>query len=218
VVEFDQSSDLPVELAEYCECVIACARMLHDLFVRQVIRFDAIGFDMAPHAHVDPILRGQLAAVYEEMMWLAKRPDVTPSMVRGWYTHVVAGRFKRRIRRFTGKVSRAAASSGFPTLRLEHYKRIQTSLTSLVERHLKLKKPNPNEFIRLVLECERVHIVTFDENYAAMRADGNYGKAGIELISWNSLPNAHRRALWTKMLRGNVANANRYEPTGVEPT
>jgi len=146
-------------------------------------------------------------------MWLAARTNVTPSMARGWYTHVVAGRLSRRIRHFSGKVSREAISHPNATLRLEHHARIQTKLTHLVEAHLKRKRPNPQEFIRVVLECENVHIVTFAENYAAMRNDGNYRRAGIKLVDWRAIPEPRRRTLWTKMLRGKVANASQFAPT-----
>jgi len=80
----------------------------------------------------------------------------------------------------------------------------------LVEEHLKLKKPNPHDFIRVLLDCERVHIVTLKENYDAMRADGNYQKAGIKLVAWRSIPLQIRQVLWAKMLRGKVANAGQY--------
>ncbi len=140
-------------------------------------------------------------------MWLAARPNVTPSMARAWYTHVVAGRFNRRIRHFSGKVSREAVSNLEATLRLEHHSRIQTTLTGLVAAHLKRKRPSPHEFVRTVLECENVHIVTVAENYAAMSNNGDYRRAGIKLIAWRSIPEARRKTLWAKMLRGKVANA-----------
>jgi hypothetical protein len=88
--------------------------------------------------------------------------------------------------------------------------RIQTKLTSLVEAHLKLKKPNPSDFIRVLLDCEQVHIVTLKENYDAMRAGGDYEKAGIKLVDWHSISLQQRQVLWAKMLRGKVANAGQY--------
>ncbi len=160
----------------------------------------------------DRALRRELTTLYEEVMWLAKRTNVTPSMARAWYTHIVAGRFSRRIRQFSGKVSRAAISDTKATLRLEHHARIQTTLTHLVEAHLKRKRPSPQEFVRVVLECENVHIVTFAENYAAMRHDGNYRRAGIELVAWRSIPQRRREVLWAQMLRGKVANASAFSP------
>ena len=159
---------------------------------------------------MNPELRRDLMAVYEEMIWLANRPRVTASNARSWFTHVMAEKMKRRIRRFTGKVSKLAAEDESAMLRLEHFKRIQTTLTKLVERHY--KEQNSAEFIRVVLDCERVHIVTVSENYAAMRAKGNYRNAGIELLPWHALSSGRKRDLWKKMLRGKVANASRYAP------
>ena len=153
-----------------------------------------------------------LKSIYEEMLWLAKRPGVSASLARSWYTHVRAGGL--RLTRFTGKVSRAALNPK-ATLRLEHYRRIQTGLTQLVERHRVMKRPNAAEFIRFIRAAERVHIVTFDENYAALKAKGKYRAAGIELVPWKSLSVGQQRRLWTKMLRGKVANAGAYKPAGM---
>jgi hypothetical protein len=159
---------------------------------------------------VEPKLHTQLTAIYREVMWLAKRRGVSASAARAWYTHIRKG--DARLTQFSGKVSRAALAPS-ATLRLEHYKRLQTVLTQLVQRHKKLKRPNPEEFIRVLLACERVHIVTFLENYAALMARGNYRKAGIELIRWKTLTLKQRERLWTRMLRGRVANAKAYRPT-----
>ncbi|CAL8481512.1 protein of unknown function (plasmid) [Caballeronia sp. S22] len=82
-----------------------------------------------------PELRVALESIYEKMMWLAARPNVTASRARAWYTHVMAESVKLRVRRFTGLVSRTAAAGNGTGLRLEHYRRIQTTLTDLVERH-----------------------------------------------------------------------------------
>jgi hypothetical protein len=65
-----------------------------------------------------------------------------------------------------------------------------------------------------VVECESVHIVTFTENYEVMHHDGNYRSAGIKLVGWRTIPAARRRALWQKMLRGRVANADEFAPAG----
>jgi hypothetical protein len=161
----------------------------------------------------DSALHSELALLYEEIMWLAARDKVTPSMARAWYTHVVAGRFSRRIRQFSGKVSQKAVSDANTILRLEHHARIQTTLTQLVEAHLKRKRRNAKEFIRVVLECENVHIVTLKENYDAMRSGGNYRRAGIKLVAWRSIPRNRREALWETMLRGKVANAAKFGPS-----
>jgi hypothetical protein len=161
---------------------------------------------------LNPELKSRLFAIYEEIMWLASRPGVTASCARAWYTHIMANRMTKDLRRFTGKVSRAALASDGSDLMLEHYLRIQTTLTALVERHKELKTPKPREFLRLMLEYERVHIVTRAENYAALRAKGDYTVAGIRLVEWSVVPSARRAELWQRMLRGRVANASEFEP------
>ena len=161
---------------------------------------------------VDRAVSSELAALYEEVMWLAARPNVTPSMARAWYTHVVARRLSRRIRYFSGRVSREAIANPESTLRMEHHARIQTRLTQLVEAHLKRKRPDPQPFVRLVLDCENVHIVTLAENYAARRNGGDYRKAGIKLVAWRAIPKKRRETLWLKTLRGKVANASSFAP------
>ncbi|WP_431819414.1 hypothetical protein [Burkholderia sp. F1] len=157
-------------------------------------------------------LRAALVSIYEEMMWLAGRPNVTPSRARAWYTHVMAESVKLRVRQFTGLVSKAAAVGNGTGLRLEHYKRIQTTLTDLVGRHQK-DGPNLEEFLRTLIGYEAVHIVTTEENYAAMRAKGDYQEAGIVLLPWTDVPSDRRRELWTTMLKGKVANAEQYHST-----
>jgi hypothetical protein len=158
---------------------------------------------------VSPELRAALVSIYEEMMWLAGRPNVTPSRARAWYTHVMAESVKLRVRQFTGLLSRAAVAGDGTGLRLEHYRRIQTTLTDLVTRH-RQDGPNPNEFLRMLLAYEAVHIVTIEENYAAMRAKGDYDEAGIVLVPWHEVPADRRGELWTTMLRGKVANAEQF--------
>lgn len=160
----------------------------------------------------DHSLHLALTARYQEIMWLARRDGITPADARAWYTHVTAGKFTRRIRQFSGKVSARAVKDRNAILRLEHQGRIQHALTTLVERHLKRKRAGPREFIRLVLRLETVHIVTLSENYAAMRNDGNYRRAGIRLLGWRFMPESRQRALWSRMLRGRVANAAKYAP------
>lgn len=158
-------------------------------------------------ASLPPEVRKSLEDLHEEIMWLARRRTVTPSMARAWYTHVVAERLKRQLRVFSGKVSRLATRDPQAELRLEHHGRIQTRLTALVEEHLKLKRADPESFIRTLVELENVHIVTRAENYVAMKADGDYKKAGIVLVPWHKISKATRRVLWKRMLRGKVSNA-----------
>jgi hypothetical protein len=82
-----------------------------------------------------------------------------------------------------------------------------------VERHRADESASADEFIRTLIECEQVHIVTVAENYAAMRAKGEYTTAGIELVPWHKIAGNRRAELWRKMLRGRVANASAYAPT-----
>jgi hypothetical protein len=154
----------------------------------------------------------QLRAIYEEIMWLANRPNVTASAARAWYTHIAVERIKKHIRQFSGLISLKAASNAEAVLRLEHYKRIQTTLTQLVERHLNEGCYDADEFVKVIHDCEQVHIVTVDENYAAMKAKGDYALAGIELVSWNVQPFQVQTILWNKMLKGKVSNAVDFVP------
>jgi hypothetical protein len=80
-------------------------------------------------------------------------------------------------------------------------------LTQLVARHLKTGTRSAAEFINIVLEYEQVHIVTLAENYAAMKAKGDYLLAGISLVDWRDLPTERQRVLWRKVLNGRVSNA-----------
>jgi hypothetical protein len=166
--------------------------------------------DLTVPTSLSPEVRKALVSLHDEVMWLAGRPGVTPSMARAWYTHVVAERLKRHIRIFSGKVSRAAAADPAGDLRLEHHGRIQTKLTSLVKTHRELKLPNAQAFIRTLVKLENVHIVTRAENYAAMRASGDYEAAGIKLVPWAKLPKPIREDLWRRMLRGRVGNASEF--------
>ena len=161
---------------------------------------------------LDPQLRTALESIYEEVMWLSTRPNVTPGRARAWYTHIMAEAVKRKLRRFSGKVSEIAATQRDGPLMLEHFKRIQTHAYRLVEQHRAEKLNDPDEFIRTLVEFEHVHIVTRAENYAAMRAKGNYRQAGIVLLPWKQLPEKRRTELWQQMLRGKVANADAFKP------
>ena len=160
----------------------------------------------------DPQLHTALESIYAEVMWLSRRPNATDGRARAWYTHIMAESVKRKLRRFSGKVSETAATQSDGPLVLEHFKRIQTTLTELVEKHRTEKLNAPEEFIKTLVEFEHVHIVTRAENYAAMRAKGNYRQAGIVLLSWKQLPETRRTELWKKMLRGKVANADVFKP------
>jgi len=160
---------------------------------------------------IDSDLESELSAVYEEIMWLADRQNITPSVARTWYTHATAERLKRRVRMFTGFVSEQASYLQ-ETLELEHYKRIQTTLTQMVDRHKREGCRDPSEFIETIQACERVHIVTKSENKAAKKAKGDYRAAGISLVEWSSLGHEVRIDLWKRMLRGKVANYKDFKP------
>lgn len=167
---------------------------------------------------LDPQLSSALKSIYEEVMWLSARPNVTPGRARAWYTHIMAEAVKRKLRRFTGKVSEMAATQNDGPLMLEHFKRIQTTLTALVEQHRAEQLNDPDAFIKTLVDYEQVHIVTRDENYAAMRAKGNYNQAGIVLFPWEELSEGQRTELWNKMLRGKVANADAFKPQRITCT
>lgn len=139
---------------------------------------------------VDEAVRSRLKAIYEQIMWLARQPHVTSGNARAWHTGIWAERLKTQIRWFTGMVSVAAANDVSTPLCLEHFMRIQARLTSLVDAHKKASKPDSDEFIRVVLEHERVHIVAKAENDAARKAKGDYVAAGIQLVPWADLPGA----------------------------
>jgi len=152
------------------------------------------------------MIETKLNSIYKQIMWLARQPGVTPSKARAWYTHVVSS--PRDVCRFTGKVSKKALKEG-ATLRLEHFNRLQQSLTSLVKRHLK-EGDDFKEFLKEIRRCEKVHIVTFEENNEAMKAKGDYMKAGIELMDWKDIPQKKRSYLWENKLRGKVSNSNEF--------
>jgi hypothetical protein len=159
------------------------------------------------------VIKARLFSVYEEIMWLARRNDVTASMARAWYTHIVSNRLAKTVRTFTGEVSEQAARHyGGTRLTLEHFGRIQHRLTNLVNDHIK-NGEKPEEFASLIREYEKVRITTVAENYAAMRAKGDYTTAGITLLQWSELDESCRSWLRKNVLRGRVANAQDYLAT-----
>lgn len=168
---------------------------------------------MSPSTEIAPDIRAKLISIYEEIIWLAQRPNVRPAAARAWYTHIAHLGVRRDIREFTGKVSQKAAVEDASVLRLEHFKRIQTTLTQLVAKHLASGNHDCAEFVNTVMDFERVHIVTLSENYAAMKAKGDYELAGIVLLDWHDLPVERRRVLWKKVLNGKVSNARDFVTT-----
>ena len=132
------------------------------------------------------MIKKDLTSIYKEIMWLARRPKTTPAVARSWCTRVVSERLKKDVRRFTGKVSENALKEG-ETLRLEHFKRMQTTLTKLVDHHVKTGVRDAEEFVRVVHNCEQVHIVTLKENYEIMKKKGSYKNAGVVLVKWKDI-------------------------------
>jgi len=151
----------------------------------------------------------QLATVYAVMMHAAGTGLFNATKARAIYSHVMASKLKMHLRTFTGKVSRAAAADPDAKLVLEHFHRLQHKLTLLVADHIK-NGPDAAAFIKAVRNMEQVHIVTFEENYAAHRAKGCYDTAGIELLDWLDLPEDVRRTLYRRKLHGAVSNAKRF--------
>lgn len=167
---------------------------------------------MKPIAELPCAIAEQLGMLYEEIMWLRSRPNVTSSVARSWYTHACSERFKRHIRRFSGLVSEAAATDRAVDLRLEHHLRLQAVLTQLVERHHRDEIRDTEEFISTLIRSEEVHIVTREENYAARKANGDYNLAGIRLLPWDSLDSEFRMMLWKTRLNGKVSNHLEFRP------
>jgi hypothetical protein len=98
-------------------------------------------------------------------------------------------------------------------LRLEHFKRLQTTLTKLVSEHLRHGIHDSRHFIQVVTDYEQVHLVTARENYDAMRAKGDYAKAGIVLLEWQTITPETQLMLWKRVLRGRVSNSDVFNPT-----
>lgn len=103
---------------------------------------------------IPPAVYARWASIYEEVMWLGERSH-TPSAAGAWYTHVAVQPLRRQVCRFTGKVSYAAATDEDAILRLEHFKRLQTTMTQLVALHLKTRTRDAAEFIRMVLTTNK---------------------------------------------------------------
>ena len=50
------------------------------------------------------------------------------------------------------------------------------------------------------------------ENYAAMKAKGDYRNAGISLVEWQTVAPERQRVLWKTVLNGRVSNAIDFAP------
>jgi hypothetical protein len=158
----------------------------------------------------DNVIR-DLTAVYKEIMWLYGRKGVSAADARAWYTHIKATKLRKSVRRFTGKVSKEAIISK-DKLHLEHFRRIQTNLTKLIEKHQRNKIVDPDEFINFIIKYEEVHIVTADQNPLLMKHNGDYKKAGVILVNWNKIDPDTKTLIWKKYLKGKVSNAEDYAP------
>jgi hypothetical protein len=154
----------------------------------------------------------RLREVYEEMMWLGARPNVTPQRARAWYTGVVSEALKTKVRMFTGMVSEKALLDPSGRLVLEHEPRLAFRISEFLRDHLESETRDPEGFIRLIEQCERVNITTNDENHQARKAGGDYRAAGIQLRSWSDIPDAARHILWKRCLKGKVANSGDFSP------
>ena len=162
-------------------------------------------------SYPDPV-KEKLRYIYEDLIWLANRPHITPRQARAWYSQVLATTMVRQVRVFTGYVSLAAIDDVHQKLVLEHYNRLSFELSLLIEHHINNQINAPEEFIKLIDKCERVHITTDEENHKAKKEQGNYEAAGIQLHYWNSIETDKRRILWERKLKGKVSNSSNYSP------
>jgi hypothetical protein len=157
----------------------------------------------------------KLAVCYEILKVAMKSGFLNARGVRGGYTHWIGPEISRDIRIFTGDVSQAAIQlviehKSHVGLVLEHHKRMQTQMTSLIKKHMK-EGEDLAEFIHVVKELESVNIVTRQENDQLRKKtnDGIYGSAGINLINWKDIPKESKVFLRRK-LRGKVVNADQF--------
>lgn len=159
-----------------------------------------------------PSIEERLTAIYEDLMWLAGRPHVSPRQARAWYSQVLATAMASKVRRFTGMVSLQAISNINNKLVLEHYNRLSYSISRMIEYHLANNISAPSEFIKLVDVCERVNITTAEENQRVQRESGSYAAAEIQLTAWSTLSTQDQNFLWRTKLRGKVSNATDFAP------
>jgi hypothetical protein len=111
---------------------------------------------------------------------------------------------------FTGNVSVAAVETHETNdLVLEHFERIQHRLSNLVAKHLQQGR-DPEEFVRTVIDCERVNLVTRVENARISKAKGDYAAAGVQLVRWETLTPEVQRRLRRWIRQGRVANAQHF--------
>lgn len=159
-----------------------------------------------------PEIAEKLLAVYEDMIWLAKRPHVTPARARAWYSAIWANALKTKVRIFSGRVSEAALRDIDGKLCLEHYNKLSENLTELVATHIQSNIYNAAEFVDLIERCEKVNITTAKENRKIQTKSGDYNSAGVRLVNWQDIPLESQRKLWNNWLYRKVANASEYRP------
>lgn len=153
-------------------------------------------------------LNSKLELCYSLMMQVARTGQFTARAVRGGYTHWFGPELRKEVCEFTGMVSRKAIENDSEVgLVLEHYMRIQTTLTGLIDKHM-MDGEDVDEFIREVKRMEKVNIVTKAENDLLRKKvfSGDYEKAGIEMIPWKDVPE-QAKVFLRKKIRGHVANA-----------
>ena len=169
----------------------------------------ALGIPVPEEYRMD--IDSKLKLCYELMFQVADTEQFTARAVRGGYTHWLGPEFSKEIREFTGLVSRSAIENGEERgLVLEHFLRIQTSLTKLIGKHMS-EGENVSEFISEVKRLEKVHIVTKRENDVLRKKvySGDYEKAGIEMVAWENIPE-HAKSFLRRKIRGKVANADSF--------
>ena len=154
----------------------------------------------------------RLTSIYEELMWLANRPHVTPRQARAWYSQVLAIPMAPKVRRFTGRVSQRTTENIGEKLVLEHYNRLSHSLSRMIETHIEQGMNDPAPFLVLIEQCEQVNITTDEENHRVKETAGDYEAANVELVEWKKLSAQDRAFLWRTKLRGKVSNAAEYAP------
>jgi len=80
---------------------------------------------------------------------------------------LMAENVQLRLRDFSSLIMEKTAQPDGGALRFKRYGSIQTSLTGPVKRHYSEQINDPDEFVRTLLELERVQIVTMQENCRA---------------------------------------------------
>lgn len=153
----------------------------------------------------------KLALCYDIIMMSSRSGLLNARGVRTGYTHWLGPELSKEVRMFSGYVSQKAIDNGSKVgLVLEHYLRLQTNLTALIQKHVESGE-NKSEFIAEVKRLERVHIVTREENTVLRRNEnsGDYGKVGVELVYWDRVPSKSKDFLKKKLI-GNVANASQF--------